>query len=63
MTLPDTSTLIAVGSAVVAFVGGALMALRSVAPHTETKVDDKIVEYGDKALPLMVRVLEWLRSR
>lgn len=59
----DTSTLIVIGTAVVGVVTGALTALRAVAPHTETKVDDKVVEYGDRALPFAVRLLEWLRKR
>lgn len=59
----DTSILIVAGSIIVAAVTGALVALREIAPHTETKLDDKAVEYGDKALPYMVRVLEWLRGR
>lgn len=61
--MPDTQTLVTIGGVVVAFMSGALMALRAVAPHTETKADDKLVELGDKALPLAVRLLEWLRSK
>jgi hypothetical protein len=40
-----------------------VMALKAVAPHTKTTVDDKLVSYGEKALPYAVRVLEWLRGR
>ncbi len=61
--MPDTSTLLTIAGVAVAFMSGALVALRSVAPHTETKVDDKIVEYGDKALPWAVRLLEYFRSK
>ncbi len=53
---------LALGGGLLAFLTGALGALRAVAPYTETKVDDKIVEVGDKALPLMVRVLEYFRK-
>jgi hypothetical protein len=59
----DTSTLVLIGSIVVSVLTGGLVALKAVAPHTETKIDDKAVEYGEKALPVMVRVLEWLRSK
>lgn len=59
----DTSTLIVVGTALVGVATGALMALKAVAPHTATLVDDEIVEYGEeKVLPVMVRVLERLRG-
>ncbi len=61
--LTNPAFLATAAGVVVGVVSGALMALKAVAPHTETKVDDKIVEYGDKALPFMVRVLEWLRGR
>jgi len=49
-------------TALVALSTGALAALKAVAPHTQTKLDDKLVEAGDKVLPVMVRVLEWLRG-
>lgn len=58
----DTATVLTIVGVAVAFMTGVLTALRSVAPHTETKADDKLVEYGDKALPLMVRLLEHLRK-
>lgn len=58
----DTGTLVTVLAVVIGVVTGALTALKAVAPHTETKLDDKAVEYGEKALPLMVRLLEWLRK-
>ena len=59
----DTSTIITIVAAVIGVATGALTALKAVAPHTATVVDDKIVAYGDKALPFAVRVLEWLRGR
>lgn len=63
----DSASLVTYGSVVlsitVAVMTGGLVALRAIAPHTETKIDDKAVELGDKALPFLVRVLEWLRSR
>lgn len=49
-------------TAVVAMATGALAALKAVAPHTETKLDDKVVEGLERALPFAVRVLEWLRK-
>jgi hypothetical protein len=58
----DTATIVTVLAVVVGVLTGAITALKAVAPHTETKLDDKAVEYGDKALPLMVRLLEWLRK-
>ena len=62
-TLTNPVVLATVLGVVVGVVAGALASLKAVAPHTETKVDDKIVEYGEKALPFLVRVLEWLRSK
>ena len=59
----DLSTVTVVVSVAVGVATGALMALKAVAPHTETKIDDKIVEYGEKGLPYAVRLLEWLRGR
>lgn len=59
----DISTVTVVVSVAVGVVTGALVALKAVAPHTETKLDDKAVEYGEKALPYAVRLLEWLRGR
>lgn len=61
--MPDISTVTVVVSAAVGVLTGALIALKAVAPHTETKIDDKAVEYGEKALPLMVRLLEYLRGK
>lgn len=62
MSLPDTETMLMIGGALVAFLTGTINALRVVAPHTETKLDDKAVELGEKALPLMVRLLNYFRK-
>lgn len=59
----DLHTAYIVGSVAVGVLSGALLALKAVAPHTETKLDDRAVELGERALPFMVRVLEWLRTK
>lgn len=58
----DTATLAVILGVVLGVATGVLGALKAVAPHTETKADDKVVEYGERALPFAVRLLEWLRK-
>jgi hypothetical protein len=55
--------LVLVGLVVVSLLVGAIGALHSVAPHTETKVDDQLDEYGQKALPWLVKVLAYFQAR
>jgi Mg2+/citrate symporter len=62
-TVTDPTVLAAAAGVLVGVLTGAVMALKAVAPHTKTTVDDKLVSYGEKALPYAVRVLEWLRGR
>lgn len=62
-SLLNSHVLLVVGLAVSAFLVGGLTALHQVAPHTETKVDDKVDEYGQKVLPFAARVLEFLQGR
>lgn len=59
----DSHTLMVAGLAVAAFLVGGLTALHQVAPLTENKTDDKIDEYGQKALPVLAKVLEFFRGR
>ena len=59
----NISVIVSVVSIAVGVVTGAVMALKAVAPHTSTTVDDKIAEDADKALPYLVRLLDWLRAR
>jgi xanthosine utilization system XapX-like protein len=62
-TLTDPTVLAVAAGVAVGVLTGAVMALKAVAPHTKTTLDDKAVALGEKALPYAVRVLEWLRGR
>jgi hypothetical protein len=59
----DLDTLYLVGAIVAAFLVGGVTALRSVAPLTENKIDDKALELGEKSMPVLVKVLEFFRAR
>lgn len=59
----DISTVTVVVSVAIGVATGALVALKAVAPHTKTQLDDKIVAKGEQYMPYAVRLLEWLRGR
>lgn len=59
----DMETLMLVGACVAAFLVGAVTTLRAVAPLTENKTDDKLLEAGEKAMPFLLKALDFFRSR
>lgn len=59
----DSQTLILVGAVVLSALVAGLGVLHQVAPLTENKVDDKIDGYGQRGMPVLLKLLDWFRAR